>query len=725
MSTVPKQSPLQAWCRALPDTYRRWNEALADHFFCPENAGRPVYLTVDDEELVEIAAEAGLPKGTAVDSFVAAVQEVVRGLHGYQNVLGPQNDESAIYSYRGAEAQARQAEAPMFIALLALTVLAASRMGADESVSPHAFYARLEELLPSVPNTRNEFPRVVEGWKALNYWLDTTHKGRRGISSAREIPHFNRIGYPISQCALRIVDRRKLPYFFQWARYRPGHQLHPKAVEAALTFWTNRPSPSLTARGIAAVKNKALRPDVLDIVAADLARWDGSLPDGDIEGSRGSVTTLRATLVFRPPRPPHRAAELRVAVAHYLSAPPTIRIAGQELTAEPGARWYSPTLPCPTPPTSAEWRTDGSNLRVRFELPDIVVLTEDRDEARWCAVPQLDLDTEAIVLSRASRASAAADFLTKAGAAELQPFASAPHTWVGFQDVVIVRAIPTDDPSLECLSPLSVFEVSLTGGLPLGKERWLLGAAPVVSVQLPELDTDRAIQIAVDGIPRGALDPSFTFDLATLNLGPGPHSISALNLVKPFVIEPTTPTPSTSCSFALGTVLGINNGRTIPTDLDSTPTDSPTPGLIYIRGAEVVASSNDFEDLAHPIGPLDLSPCASRYIVLGRTPGEVIEITGHTHYHWPLRAWDICTLESYMPPFRPQWLARRGHHGRWSIRLIGSAGQPHQRLPEMSDECVTAWARALTRSYDNKRKLDRRSATLLNQYRNVAREMLK
>src|SRR5262249_12594538 len=145
-----------------------------------------------------------------------------------------------------------------------------------------------------------------------------------------------------------------------------------------------------------------------------------------------------------------------------------------------------------------DWRVKGIALRARLNLADVVVLTEDLDEGRWCAVPRLDLEASAIVLARESHAEMVVRFLGRAGASDLQPLSDAPAGWVGFQDVELVRAIPTDELALVCLSPLPMMEITLSGGLPLGEGRWLHGAPPAVSVQLPE--ESEPIELVVDGV---------------------------------------------------------------------------------------------------------------------------------------------------------------------------------------------------------------------------------
>src|SRR4051794_35082640 len=123
------------------ERYLGWNDAIAEEFFSPDDAGRPVYLAVDDNELEEIAANADLgPKGqAAVEDFIQSVRaELRKGTHGlFRSFL------------RNAENWRGERPVPPYLGVLALCVLAASRMETDpeKGVFGNDYYSRLNELL--------------------------------------------------------------------------------------------------------------------------------------------------------------------------------------------------------------------------------------------------------------------------------------------------------------------------------------------------------------------------------------------------------------------------------------------------------------------------------------------------------------------------------------------------------------------------------------------------
>lgn len=717
MSVGAAPTPYQKWRNeAFPEAYRRWNLAIADYFFRPANSSRPVYLTIDQESLAEVAAMASLPADGAAENFVSVVRNVVRGDMGYQRVLGARLDEETTFPYQRALAQARCQEPPMFIGLLALTVLAASQMGADEEPG-NAFYTHLKKLLPACPRARREFSRVVDGWKALNQWLDQTHGGRLGCSTARENSRLTLIGYPISQCALRWVDRQKLPDFYRWARYRPGHRVATEGLDAAFSHWARRPSSTLTRQGVKALGDPELHRHVVELVDTDLAAWDGESAGHSSRAAREAGPILQARLVYRPRRGP-RPDEFRVAIAHASSGPAEVQIAGTLLRADPIARWYGPTLECPNPLEPTEWAIEGTERHARLAVGDVIVLTEDVEEARWCAVDRLSLGVTAIVLARQSCAGMVERFLEHAGAGEPQRLSNTPAGWVGFEQVELERAVPTDEPALECLSPLVMMQPALSGGLALGGGRWLYGAPPAVSLLLPEGYV--AVELEVDGSTRLQLGSGDTLDLATLDLAAGPHHIliPAFQESIRFEFVAGASVIEVAESPTLGTRLAIHDGQLAPASVSEIATMVPTAGLVRILGAEVTASEEDLDDLTYTASPLELSPCSTRFVVIGRAAGEVLDLPGHRHFRFPPRPWDPCQAEFCTPPFRPQWVARRNRKGRWSIRLVGTGLPPRHGAGATSAEKLRAWAEALTRRY--RHGPVGAAAELLDRYRKAA-----
>src|SRR5437867_2782107 len=70
--------------------YERWNKALADHFFSGSSAGRPVYLDIEEDLLIRLAAAVGVSSAEAVENFKKAVRSTLSLMPGGRGLLDSQ-----------------------------------------------------------------------------------------------------------------------------------------------------------------------------------------------------------------------------------------------------------------------------------------------------------------------------------------------------------------------------------------------------------------------------------------------------------------------------------------------------------------------------------------------------------------------------------------------------------------------------------------------------------
>lgn len=171
-------------------------------------------FAVDDEALAEIQRENGLP----------SLEVTVVGALG----KNPQND-SAFKNLRARieVANLTDSEAPWYLSLLAMQVLAAARMDHDEWKTAGAYWPRFQRLfeMEETPNqkTREYFALL---WKALATYLEVIRKGEHGVlalpADPDNIPYQNRrlINLPISQVLVRRADRAPLSELFDRAELR-------------------------------------------------------------------------------------------------------------------------------------------------------------------------------------------------------------------------------------------------------------------------------------------------------------------------------------------------------------------------------------------------------------------------------------------------------------------------------------------------------------------------
>ena len=57
--------------------YEVWNAALASTLFTPENAGRPVYLDMDDDVLFRVSNATGVEQADAAVQLAATVRSTL------------------------------------------------------------------------------------------------------------------------------------------------------------------------------------------------------------------------------------------------------------------------------------------------------------------------------------------------------------------------------------------------------------------------------------------------------------------------------------------------------------------------------------------------------------------------------------------------------------------------------------------------------------------------
>ena len=246
--------------------YLRWNNAIAEHFFNPDMAGRSVHLYVNSMLISNLATELGSIAGT----FVSTVQE------------GPPWTTRQGICQRALQAcqdwRVRGLDFPPYIAYLGLFVLAG---GTDGDFEPHAYYPRLRDLLGDpgdgmVPS----FNRMQELWHDLETWTGLDKAGELGLFDARTIGGHVHIGYPLAQSLLTEQERLALPRVFYKANLDPTST--PPADELARALRSPVSRNLLRPRTIRHLESQYdtnLYRAILDVVADELAEWDGEILD--------------------------------------------------------------------------------------------------------------------------------------------------------------------------------------------------------------------------------------------------------------------------------------------------------------------------------------------------------------------------------------------------------------------------------------------------------------
>lgn len=301
---------------ALAVGYDDWNVAIADVLF-PERAfPEPVYLDIEDDELVALGEAVGLPSNEVEQALCESVRATL-DLRRPADAFRQHQRAVAAWSTHGRQ----EGEPPPVLALLAVFSLAAERMAASDGLVSHNFYGRLRECLridPDIKEIEDAYRGVAEQfWGALNKWL-TDMNGRRGIPTAFAVSH-RYVGLSVSQALIRKTDRDRLVSFFQSSGLAPGMELSPGALEPLFDAWISR-EPSPASKHLQRLwANEASRERVANAVALELANWDGSVKQQTGEESGTARVALSAEIGGFPKK------RFRLQALLYTARPETAR----------------------------------------------------------------------------------------------------------------------------------------------------------------------------------------------------------------------------------------------------------------------------------------------------------------------------------------------------------------------------------------------------------------
>lgn len=268
--------------------YAEWNTAIGRHFFSPERADEPVYLSVDGETL-RLAAERADPPVIFEDAHAAEKDFLVwirwkLGRNGW-----------------GIGRLARDVY-PLGLALAAFQVLAAHHMQDAGDWTEKAYWPRVREMLGE-----SEISQMPEGldreahqalWRrGLALWANEKpyQNGSWGrLLLPEDEPGLRHVRIPLSQALIRQADLERLPSFFREVNFQPGEALDFESVwdEVEPRLYT---SNFLTSHARRVLQNEMRRKAACEQIAAFLYAWDGAVPELSVR-KQGDVLRLWAGL---------------------------------------------------------------------------------------------------------------------------------------------------------------------------------------------------------------------------------------------------------------------------------------------------------------------------------------------------------------------------------------------------------------------------------------------
>jgi hypothetical protein len=470
----PRPRPMQvarpSGRNVLPEQYVAWNRVIAGYCQHGAQSGN-AYLTVTPSILaaawLDTFREAREPMGAEAD-FARAVGDA------YHQYVLREPQGLWVLSHIGDDGL------PDSVAFLAVSVLAAYEMRADEDAGSNAFYFRLAELLRvdmAGPHPRGFTTRNFDAlWRHLDVWTREQTSFSLAMPTEPGVRRF--IALPLTHAPLRRMDIDKLPDFFVWASYEAGTRLDVDLVERDLVAW-ERARASLSRPGAEALADDRRRA-VASQVALELEAWDGRFDTA--AGRRSASVQLQLDFVRRQP------------LLHYLPRRP----AGFPDRFDDGAHvfesseegWYDPV---PVPDAAGRELAEGFawimpsgslSLELRRGGATAIAMAPSPETTGFISRRGLAGGLRCAVLCQEDVLGDAQSYLSSVAERPCVPIRhpSLPEGWHLFPDVVARRHEDVPE-RLEALEVGFAAEIIPVGGLRLGlRSQWLAGAAPTVFI---------------------------------------------------------------------------------------------------------------------------------------------------------------------------------------------------------------------------------------------------
>ena len=362
-------------------THDDWAAALSTWFFRREYARSHVMFLVDDVTLGEIYG--GDPEEAHV-SLVAAIRPKLRW-RMHRQLFADIERATKTWKLSGTEGP------PPCLPLLAIAVLAATRMARGTDRAGHNYYLPLIELLGLEVDEADVIHSYGESlpdlWEMLRWWLDDKHRGELGLSTIVADPHFTRIGYADSQTLFASSDRDKLSRFLKWLGLRPGEQITDDELLTYFRLWTARREYELTLGAQTMLDDESEYPrQLVEILRRTAAGWQGAIRD---EQGRAEAAIL-ITLHWGFPRP-----ELGLVAEKPQGFPVTLHlhrgVQDVELVASDAedareSGWYRVPLPVTRTALDDGIKLESEERSVRLQTAQIHVLHRRPELGCWASV---------------------------------------------------------------------------------------------------------------------------------------------------------------------------------------------------------------------------------------------------------------------------------------------------------------------------------------------------
>lgn len=659
------------------DSYEKWQKLLADAFLHPHDG--PTVFFLYDSELARLN-----PGEDAGRDLAAAVRCRIHLTAG-RSMFDP-----LLMAYRSWK-RGPKTEAPPVLPVIALSVLAATKMRSDNVARSTNYYLRLAQtMLPDGVDAeleslrrdfeeRGAFLKVVEMWVGLHGWIEG-QDGAVGTSTIPDAPYPSRIGYPLSQALVRQSDRGSLTRLFQALDFLPADTPSPETLLRALDIWAEDTRNRFSETFMGALADPQMRSLLGSVVAAHARAWDGRVVTREGKQRIGvklgiDLDAWQASWLFPVPK----------------GGPPVLVLSGQgepravSLIAVEGREYYTARS---APVVSSARILYGLQLRCEefaavFPPSAVVFFSPDLQTGGWSSVPGMLPFEEHIVAVAATHATdlrrvleeAAADGwrrVPQRGSFLLEGYEI--FEGVRFFDGQALRDVLSRLPGLRAIGDIAevVPRAKLVHGLPIASSisssHYLSGGAP--DLLLPFGSEHRIVDVTLDGRRDRVAANGFPLPIRRFVDGAGRHVVETDGQELVFTTAGEAPDPGPPSGTAgLGWISSVQMGE--------------SNQAIAVIGALVPG----FVDVATVVGRRSMD---ESWLLLEGGGAERLAEPPQPRF---LSSIDI---EFYSPVFEVsasasvRWLAqRRGQ--RWRLTEVGPASPKRY---EVEIDLLDAWRRA-------------------------------
>jgi hypothetical protein len=655
-------------------TYGDWTERLCRHFFREARDQQPVTFFVDDD-LLAVLEGSGDPDG-GVASLTSAVRSRLSP-DTYGRRFNRIDGECTSWKVGSA------AGCPPSLPLLAVAVLAGTRMAREEGISKTNYWKRFRDLLDlRDTNDLKGINDVLPGlWEQLKWWLDTHNAGRLGRCTVERDPWWTIIGYALSQALFRESDRQHLTDLFRRIDLQPGEEIDAQELLQRFKAWAPGSPLSEGAKHMAA---DARYDDRLAAILADEAsRWDGVLRDE--RGRRVGALVL----AYEPsPRPTYTVAAERP-VGFPDDALFGLNGLEQRLTASVDG-WYGEVWALDAGWLRGGLRLEADDFLLIYRASPVVPLARNRVLGCWASVGRVEPGEKYVVLADRGHADAVEGFLGQYALDDWKREADAfaPGGWTLFTGVTIEESLQ-DSPAgpLAVLAPSVRERPTLRGGLPLDPAvaLYLCGGEP--DLWLPSLMSAED-ELLLDS---EAVSASPGQRIALRERGPsaGNHEIALGASRLRFT---TTEMLRTSAAPGTGTI----GHRLVATEEGFRAASAGTAEISSPLGDTILAIVG-----SRLLGDPDLLPrsrltvvlplAARRYFLVGAQPGQVMTPVQPPRPEWLDDVGDGLFPIGFevAPAFDVVWVIIEWHEGKVVARLRDR--RPPEPNGSESRSALAAW----------------------------------